>query len=259
MRSDELELWNRIKAFQFDKPGIKLTFAKRLAKENGFSESFAGQVVEEYRKFIFLCCVSKQQISPSPNVDLAWHLHLTYTRSYWTDLCENTIKRDLHHDPTEGGSEEDRKFKGLYHDTLELYRTYFSFDAPESVWPNDIGSKGGPDKANVYDSFFGFLRNRRRFSMTVILVMLAGLLVGCSAITDSFPIILSLALVAGIGVFALVRRKKRSNGEGGSGCSSSGCGGTTSIFGGDDNGGSDGGGDSGCSSGCSGGCGGGGD
>jgi len=103
MRNNELELWNKIRTFEFDKPNIKLTFAKRLAKENTISEQFANQIVDEYRKFIFLCCVSKGQIAPSHFVDLAWHLHLTYTKSYWVELCKNTINRDLHHNATEGG------------------------------------------------------------------------------------------------------------------------------------------------------------
>jgi len=265
MRSDELELWNRIKAFQFDKPGISLTFARRLSKENGFSEAFAEQIIDEYRKFVFLCCVSKGQMSPSPNVDLAWHLHLTYTRSYWTDLCENTINRDLHHEPTEGGIVEENKFKDLYQNTLETYRTYFSSEPPTTIWPGDLANSHAPVERIANSGFFEFLSDRRRFSMTIFMMTIAGLFVGCSAITDSLTGTVMFVVAIGIGLFLLIRSRKNSNRDGGSGCGSGGCGGTPSIFGGDDGGSSDGGnsdgaGDSGCSSGCSGGgCGGGGD
>ena len=68
-------------------------------------------------------------------VDLAWHLHLTYTRSYWINLCQDTIERDLHHNPTRGGDEEDKKYKGLYRDTLAMYKQHFDSEPPRDIWP----------------------------------------------------------------------------------------------------------------------------
>ena len=69
MTKNEQNLWNKINDFQFDKPNIRLTFSQRLARENGFSESFAKQIVEEYKKYLFLCCVSEQPVTPSNYVD----------------------------------------------------------------------------------------------------------------------------------------------------------------------------------------------
>lgn len=260
MTNSELELWNKIREFQFDKPGVKLTFAKRLARENSISRQFADEIIDEYRKFIFLCCVSENEVSPSHFVDLAWHLHLTYTRSYWIELCRNTIGRDLHHNPSEGGREEDAKFSNLYKDTLDLYEQYFGSVAPEAIWP---GENSKPPQSHVEleksrfwvipKPAFGF--RGRKNSITILALVLSTLLVGC---TGSFPMVLILLLLIGV-VFLLVwRNNKRTGGDGSSGCGSSGCG---SISGSDDNGdaGDSGGGDSGCSSGCSGGCGGGGD
>jgi len=262
MTSVELELWNKIEAFEFDKPDIKLTFAKRLAKENGFSEQFANQIVDEYRRFIFLCCVSKAQIAPSHLVDLAWHLHLTYTRSYWIALCKNTIGRDLHHNPTEGGQTEDEKFKGLYADTLTLYKAHFSTEAPVAIWP--VINKSPKRIAVEIDKRknwiipkpdFGIHKQKNAFSLVAIILLMT--LLGCS----SGSILLVVFFVAVVALIIFVRkRNKQAQGGGGSGCSASGCGGGTHHGDSGDDGGSAGGGDSGCSSsGCSGGCGGGGD
>ena len=55
MNSEELQLWERISQFPIDKTDVKLSFLQRLARENGFSESFAKKIVEEYKKFLFLC------------------------------------------------------------------------------------------------------------------------------------------------------------------------------------------------------------
>ena len=259
MTNRELELWNKIEEFQFDKPNVRLTFAKRLAKENGISEQFANEIVDEYRKFIFLCCVSKQQMSPSHFVDLAWHLHLTYTKSYWLELCKNTIGRDLHHEPTEGGKEEDEKFKTLYKNTLDLYEPYFLSKPPEKVWPKD---NKAPANSNA-DKSRHWLIPKPAFSLRGHLGLLAmvaigfvALLLGCSSDPGSLGIIILVVLFLGAIIFVIARNNRRGSSNCSSGCGS-GCGG---IFGssGCGDGGGDGGG-SGCSSGCSGGCGGGGD
>ena len=99
----ENQLWDKIVDFEFDEPGTVLTFNARLARENGWNNSYTGRVIEEYKKFIFLCCISPTQVTPSDPVDQAWHLHLTYTKSYWTNLCRGTLGMEIHHNPTKGG------------------------------------------------------------------------------------------------------------------------------------------------------------
>jgi hypothetical protein len=136
MTKNEQQQWQKIADFELDKPHIGLTFSQRLAKENGFSETFAKQIVEEYKKFIFLCCVSAKPVSPSYYVDLAWHLHLTYTQSYWINLCQNTLQKDIHHSPTEGGNAEAKKFKGYFIETLALYEQKFQQKPPLAIWTN---------------------------------------------------------------------------------------------------------------------------
>ena len=53
MNKTELELWNKIKHFEFDDPSDSLTFSARLARENGWELTFALQVILEYKKFMF--------------------------------------------------------------------------------------------------------------------------------------------------------------------------------------------------------------
>src|SRR5262249_44352050 len=72
---------------------------------------------------------------PSEQVDEAWHMHLTFTRSYWTELCGNVLQRPLHHEPTRGGSDEHLKHVALYEHTLALYRETFGSEPPPDIWP----------------------------------------------------------------------------------------------------------------------------
>ena len=105
LMSDSLpELLERIESFRFDPPGCSLTFADRLARENGWSSGHADRVIREYLRFCVLAVHCDHPVTPSVDVDQAWHLHLTYTRSYWDHFCKTVLQQPLHHDPTTGGS-----------------------------------------------------------------------------------------------------------------------------------------------------------
>lgn len=43
----EVELWQRIAAFEFDPVDAALPFSRRLARDNGWSDAFAQRAVEE--------------------------------------------------------------------------------------------------------------------------------------------------------------------------------------------------------------------
>lgn len=146
-------LWSRIGAMNIDAPGelrdavrgpsargvsgarVALSFTRRLARENGWSPGFAQRVEPEYRRFLFLAMEAGHPVTPSEEVDQAWHLHLAYTRSYWEDLCVNVLPRALHHGPTKGGAAEDAKFHDWYARTIESYRRLFGDEPPADIWP----------------------------------------------------------------------------------------------------------------------------
>ena len=73
-------------------------------------------------------------MTPSYEVDQAWHLHLTYTRHYWGVFCE-ALGAPLHHGPTSGGAKEDDRYHDNYEATLASYRKAFGANAPADIWP----------------------------------------------------------------------------------------------------------------------------
>jgi hypothetical protein len=127
-------LWSRLQAMQLDAPDASLTFTRRLARENGWSVARAREVVEEYRRFLYLAARAGHPVTPSDAVDQAWHLHLVYTRHYWGVLCREVLGFDLHHGPTLGGQREQAKFGDWYSRTLESYRSAFG-EPPAGIWP----------------------------------------------------------------------------------------------------------------------------
>jgi hypothetical protein len=88
----DTELWARIAAFTFDPPNAKLTFAKRLIRETGWSGAYAAQAINEYRRFLYLAVRAGHAVTPSQQVDEVWHLHLMYTRHYWGVLCADVLR-----------------------------------------------------------------------------------------------------------------------------------------------------------------------
>ena len=64
-----------------------------------------------------------------------WHLHLTYTRSYWDRFCGEVLGQTIHHGPTKGGPDEAEKFDRWYQKTLESYQRVFGEEPHTDIWP----------------------------------------------------------------------------------------------------------------------------
>jgi hypothetical protein len=246
----ENQLWDNILGFEFDEPGTQLTFGARLARENGWTGYYTNRVVAEYKKFIFLCCTSPHDITPSDPVDQAWHLHLTYTKSYWQSLCRDTLGKEIHHNPTKGGKSEQQKFSSLYKGLHEIYAEKFGLQPPPDIWHDAKTRFTDTNFMRVNLSQYYRLRKpsaRIKTLLFQLLIVAIGMLC-IKASDDSYGFLIVFTVFLIISAFS-----KKGGGKGGSsdgGCSSFSC----SSNG--HSGCSSHGGDSGCSSGCSG-CGGG--
>lgn len=128
--------WARIQAWCPDDPASAFPFTERLARDNGWTQAYAREVVEEYRRFAFLAVTAGHPVTPSDQVDQAWHLHLLYTRDYWGSFCPDVLGTPLHHGPTRGGTQERGKFHDWYARTQASYEAYFGHPPPAAVWPS---------------------------------------------------------------------------------------------------------------------------
>ncbi|CAN5598304.1 hypothetical protein BH11BAC3_BH11BAC3_41530 [soil metagenome] len=144
-------LWENIQSFAIDDPHSSFPFSRKLARENNWTRSFTLTAIEEYRKFIYLCCTLPEGASPSPVIDKVWHLHLTYTTNYWVDFCEKTLSKKIHHHPSKGGDDEQNKHNTWYSDTLKHYTEIFESTPPKSIWSNENGETRIKD-IEIYDT-----------------------------------------------------------------------------------------------------------
>lgn len=134
-------LWSRLQEFSLDAPNVDFPFSKKLAKEESWTVDFTKKAIEEYKKFVYLCCVLPNGASPSEIVDKVWHMHLIYTQNYWEEFCPNILKRKLHHHPSKGGFAEKDKHQNWFSDTLKNYKEIFNQEAPAEIWNNTIKHK----------------------------------------------------------------------------------------------------------------------
>jgi len=262
LTAEQAELWQKILDFQLDDSDAAFKFSERLAQENGWNAVYTRRVIAEYKRFIFLCCISEHGVTPSDAVDQAWHLHLTFTRSYWIDLCRDTLGREIHHNPTKGGNSEAVKYDTFYTDTGQLYFNCFSEQPPADIWPGNEARFKEINFQRVNLNKYWLIRKPRRIRVLLLMGMLILVSWLCMQASDNYIFIL-IFLVLFVGVTILSyhsegrnddKRDRDGNG-GGTGCSTVGCG----ADGGFDSGhhghsghGCHSGGDSGCGSGCSG-------
>lgn len=276
MNPHEDLLWARLLAFNFDNTGDALTFTQRLARENGWTIGFARRVVEEYRRFLYLALRAGHSVTPSDEVDQAWHLHLVYSRSYWDELCDQVLQNRLHHGPTRGGQSEDDRFLDAYEATRASYRRCFGSEPPADIWPEPsvrFAPEARWQRVDLASHWCLPKLALRRTGIGLLGILgLSGAAVGCSSVNGEelignglFIMAAFFVVAAGLG-WLMFRTARRGGGgsrsdskRGSSGCGDGGIGGGCAA---DSSGGhhshSDG--SSGCgSSGCgSAGCGGGG-
>lgn len=212
--------WSAIESFRFDEGAPAYGFAHRLAEEQGWTPAFTERVLHEYRRFLYLAATSDQPVTPSKAVDETWHLHLTYTRSYWERLCPAVLGRPLHHEPTRGGIDEAGRFEKQYRDTLRRYRETFG-EPPAAIWPSaPVGSARLARTA----------KHGLTFAFAVLLISALTILPGCVPAAWHVDVAMVWWFVV-ISLFVtlilwLVRNGTRGNGGGGGGCGSAcGCGG----------------------------------
>lgn len=129
-------IWVALARYTIGPEDAALSFAGRLARENGWSAAQAARVIEEYRRFCFLAATQGHEATPSDAVDQAWHLHLTYSRDYWERFCPDVLGRPLHHGPTAGGAEARMRYFEQYAETLKSYERVFGAPPPADLWPD---------------------------------------------------------------------------------------------------------------------------
>jgi hypothetical protein len=101
---------------------------KRLKKKLDLNEDTIKELVDEYKKFLFLAKVfPKAKLVPGPLVDEVWHDHILHTKQY-ADDCNLLFGSFMHHTPSTNEMGED------IGETLKLYQETFHMNPPCVYW-----------------------------------------------------------------------------------------------------------------------------
>ena len=229
-------LWDKIAALPLGPRDAALSFGDRLARENGWTRDFTEAVISEYRRFLYLVAIADGALTPSDQVDQAWHLHLSYTESYWRQLCREILGFELHHVPTQGGPAEQARYRRQYAHTLAFYKEVFGESPPPVIWPPEEKRFENPGAFVRIDTARTWVIKKPTFSVvTLALVIISPLiLVACVDNLGETDIWFWLKVVFGIYVVYKIAqwfdsgRGSGGGGSGGSGCGSAcgGCGGS---------------------------------
>lgn len=127
-------LWIRIANYAIDDANAVIPFSKKIAQTEDWTKDFTEAAILEYKRFVYLCCISENGASPSIVVDKVWHMHLLYTTEYWKNFCPSILQRELHHFPNVGGIIDYNKHQDWYLETLILYIRVFKQNPPAKFW-----------------------------------------------------------------------------------------------------------------------------
>lgn len=219
------EMWRKLEDFDFDGRPVKVSFTEKLARENDWSLSFAQCALEEYRRFLFLSVAADHVICPSEAVDRVWHLHLTYTDSYWNRLCGDILQKKLGHDPSPGFEDDRQKHVDLYNQTLASYKACFNEAPPSYFWPEADLRFGEPPRTRKVDlSRSWVLPKRGTLTASASLAFFFLMLMTMGAEGSKTPCI--VVSVIGVIIFISAMFDKGGHRGSGGGCGGgSGCGG----------------------------------
>ena len=135
----DVTLWDRIRRHPFPPPEAddgevegRSALSARLEEAEGWAADYARSAVEEYRRFVYLSRISRQQVTPSAVIDRVWHEHVTDSRDYIEGFCRGLFGEILHHEP--GRPEEADRFEAQYAATRALYESEFGAPPPEDIW-----------------------------------------------------------------------------------------------------------------------------
>ncbi len=70
----------------------------RFQEKLGLTHEEAVQFFNDIKRFLYLCAVSPETISPNETLDFGWHEFILFTRDY-NHFCQNYFGRFIHHRP----------------------------------------------------------------------------------------------------------------------------------------------------------------
>jgi len=126
---------DRNKGVNFQNIQLPQNFAFFFARHHLISIQRANIYIDEYKKFLYLSHVTKLEQTPSEEVDQVWHYHITYLEDYKSFSSQKMGTEFFHHNPADGTTEDDVKYRGVYESTKSGLMSFFGH-INQYAWPS---------------------------------------------------------------------------------------------------------------------------
>jgi hypothetical protein len=117
---------------QVDAYPVPELLVPRIMKLYKRDREFADAILREAKRMLLLRCIRKHPVTPSIEIDDAWHEMILFTRFYQS-FCKFLGGGFLHHDPEPETPVEDDGTP-LYDLTRQWYREEFGSAPDERYW-----------------------------------------------------------------------------------------------------------------------------
>lgn len=200
-RADEIR--RRLDQVEIDLQDRCRRFARRLARENGWSVAFAERVFSEYERFLLIAADAPYSAHPPPLVARVWRAHGRIEPSWggpagrrFRGLSPPPLPRSL-------GVREERRRRARYAQTRKDYVRLCGAEPPEDVWP--LRGAAREDVRDATRDWRDLARRPRVWIYAVVVVLCVGFGlwadVGLDRYVDLFA---AIAGLAGL-VYAVIR------------------------------------------------------
>jgi hypothetical protein len=207
---------NEILNFDIQVNGDKAIFISKLMSDNNWSKKFTLLAVSEYKKFLCLLNMSSERLSPSKVIDRVWHCHLTFTHSYWHELCRDLLGKEIHHIPSSLSQVCKQQDITSYKKTLAFYQLHFG-PPDKKVWGeiNAISAEKSKVAAMPTKSYW------------LSLIFVSTLLTACTITEETSAGEIAIWILGAYVAYQVLKWlvKHSTNGTGGCSSSCGGCGG----------------------------------
>ncbi len=123
-------LWQRIQDIKLEnlKKGL---FFRQLMSEYGWKPFLANHALQEYKRFMYLCVVTRKNLKAPKLIDKVWRLHMRDKDEYYYRFCIVTLRHLVRH-PSERSTDvrliENQRY------IASAYKYYFKEAMPSRIW-----------------------------------------------------------------------------------------------------------------------------
>lgn len=125
---------DRNKAVNFQNIQFPEGFTFFFSRSHLICSQRAEHYIDEYKKYMYLSAVTGIEQTPSEEVDQVWHYHITYTENYKQFSSQKMGIDFFHHNPADGTTHDDNKYRGVYQNTMNGIISFFG-NINQYAWP----------------------------------------------------------------------------------------------------------------------------